>query len=64
MGQLDGKSTIVTGASRGIGAEIARLLAAEGARVMLRHILAITLGRMCRSITRVPPAPMARAARA
>ena len=34
MGQLDGKSTIVTGASRGIGAEIARLLAAEGARVI------------------------------
>ena len=34
MGQLDGKAAIVTGASRGIGAEIARLLAAEGARVI------------------------------
>ena len=34
MGQLDGKAAIVTGASRGIGAEIARLFAAEGARVI------------------------------
>lgn len=33
MGKLDGKSVIVTGASRGIGAEIARLFAAEGGRV-------------------------------
>ena len=34
MGKLDGKAAIVTGASRGIGAEIARTLAAEGARVI------------------------------
>ena len=34
MGKLDGKSVIVTGASRGIGAEIARLFAAEGGRVV------------------------------
>lgn len=34
MGLLDGKTTIVTGASRGIGAEIAELLAGEGARVI------------------------------
>ncbi len=33
MGRLDGKTVIVTGASRGIGAEIARLFAAEGGRV-------------------------------
>src|SRR5262249_19190111 len=33
MGRLDKKVAIVTGASRGIGAEIARLYAAEGARV-------------------------------
>ena len=33
MGKLDGKTVIVTGASRGIGAEIARVLAAEGGRV-------------------------------
>ncbi|HLA15166.1 MAG TPA: SDR family NAD(P)-dependent oxidoreductase [Gemmatimonadaceae bacterium] len=34
MGKLDGKSIIVTGASRGIGAEIARLFAAEDGRVI------------------------------
>lgn len=33
MGKLDGKTAIVTGASRGIGQAIARLLAAEGANV-------------------------------
>ncbi len=33
MGRLDGKTVIVTGASRGIGAEIARLFAQEGGRV-------------------------------
>ena len=34
MGKLDGKLVIVTGASRGIGAEIARVFAAEGGRVV------------------------------
>src|SRR5713101_4556359 len=34
MGKLDGKVVVVTGASRGIGAEIARLFAEEGGRVV------------------------------
>jgi NAD(P)-dependent dehydrogenase (short-subunit alcohol dehydrogenase family) len=34
MGKLNGKVVIVTGASRGIGAEIARVFAAEGGRVV------------------------------
>jgi NAD(P)-dependent dehydrogenase (short-subunit alcohol dehydrogenase family) len=34
MGKLDGKVVVVTGASRGIGAEIARTLAAEGGKVI------------------------------
>src|SRR2546426_11016979 len=34
MGRLDGKVVVITGASRGIGAGIARLFAAEGGRVI------------------------------
>ena len=34
MGKLDGKTVIVTGASRGIGAEIAKVFAAEGGKVV------------------------------
>jgi 3-oxoacyl-[acyl-carrier protein] reductase len=38
MGQLDGKVAIVTGAASGFGEGIARLFAAEGARVLLADL--------------------------
>ena len=34
MGKLDGKIVVVTGASRGIGAEIAKVFAAEGGKII------------------------------
>lgn len=37
MGALDGKTAIVTGASKGIGAGIAKGLAAEGAKVVVNY---------------------------
>ena len=58
MGKLDGKVAIVTGASRGIGAEISRLFAQEGARVVCvartlkegDHILEGSLEMTCAQI--------------
>ena len=39
MGRLDGKITIVTGASRGTGSEIARHFVSEGAQVTMADVL-------------------------
>ena len=58
MGKLDGKVVIVTGASRGIGAEISRLFAKEGAQVVCvartlkegDHILEGSLEMTCAQI--------------
>ena len=38
MGMVDGKVVVVTGAGRGIGREIALLLGAEGARVVVNDV--------------------------
>lgn len=50
MGRMDGKVAIITGAARGIGAAAARLLAAEGAKVVLADVLIEPLTAVVRDI--------------
>lgn len=50
MGQLDGKVCIVTGAAGSIGAETARLMLAEGGRVMLVDKSADRLATLAREM--------------
>ena len=38
MGRLDGRIAVITGAGRGIGAEIAKLMALEGARIVVNDL--------------------------
>jgi len=50
MGRLEGKTVIITGAARGIGAAAARLFAEEGASLMLADVLAEPLNAVARDI--------------
>ncbi|MBV8753302.1 MAG: glucose 1-dehydrogenase [Hyphomicrobiales bacterium] len=51
MNRLDGKTALVSGAARGIGAETARLMAAAGAAVVIGDVLSDRLRGTAREIT-------------
>ena len=47
-GQLADKLVLITGASRGVGAELARVFAREGAYIIVNHYVGIHLWLMYR----------------
>jgi NAD(P)-dependent dehydrogenase (short-subunit alcohol dehydrogenase family) len=49
-GRVDGKIAVITGGARGMGAEHARLLAEEGARVIVTDVLAELAAEVAREI--------------
>ena len=53
-GRLEGKRVIVTGAARGIGADIAACFAAEGARLAVVDILGAEIAEVAASVGAVP----------
>ena len=57
MGQLAGKSVIVTGASRGIGAAAAEAMAAEGAALLLLARSADGITALATGCARAAPRP-------
>ena len=48
--RLAGKKAIITGASRGIGAAVARAFAAEGADVALAHAANVEMEKLARDL--------------
>jgi 3alpha(or 20beta)-hydroxysteroid dehydrogenase len=50
MGRLEGKVAVVSGAARGMGAEIARRFSAEGAAIVLGDVLADEAGAVAAAI--------------
>ena len=55
MGRMDGEVALVTGSTSGIGAEIARLFAAEGASVVVTGRNAVDVAQYVASVAGLKP---------